>query len=113
MQADKFIKDEVQYLRVAMGHENESIDGYVEAHETCLNDIMYFPTRDGYGLASVANHAEKLASLQKEFENVKKKMDDETKKAQKHEQKIKVLTNGYQVCFLIYSRSVPLSLFGA
>lgn len=100
LQADKFIDDEVQYLRVAMGHENESIDGYVEAHKTCLNDIMYFPTRrDGYGLASVANHAEKVASLQNEFENVKKKMDDETKKAQRHEQKIKVLTNGYQVYF--------------
>ncbi|XP_057773753.1 cell division cycle 5-like protein [Salvia miltiorrhiza] len=97
-EADKFIEDEVQYLRAAMGHENESIDGYVEAHKTCLNDIMYFPTRhDGYGLASVANHEEKLASLQNDFENVKKKMDDETKKAQRHEQKIKVLTNGYQM----------------
>ncbi|KAH6802952.1 cell division cycle 5 [Perilla frutescens var. frutescens] len=96
-EADEFIKDEVQYLRVAMGHENESVDGYVEAHNTCLNDIMYFPTRDGYGLSSVANHAEKLGSLQNEFENVKKKMDDETKKAQRHEQKIKVLTNGYQM----------------
>lgn len=82
-----------------MGHENESLDGYVEAHETCLNDIMYFPTRDGYGLSSVANHAEKLASLQNEFETVKAKMDEETKKAQRHEQKIKVLTNGYLVSF--------------
>lgn len=96
-EADEFIKEEVQYLRVAMGHENESVDGYAEAHKTCLNDIMYFPTRDGYGLSSVANHAEKLGSLQNEFENVKKKMDDETKKAQRHEQKIKVLTNGYQM----------------
>ncbi|KAL1546835.1 Cell cycle serine/threonine-protein kinase cdc5/MSD2 [Salvia divinorum] len=97
-EADKFIEDEVRYLRVAMGHENESFDGYVEAHKTCLNDMMHFPTRrDGFGLASVASHAEKLASLQNEFENVKKKMDDETKKAQRHEQKIKILTNGYQM----------------
>ncbi|KAG6434701.1 hypothetical protein SASPL_106342 [Salvia splendens] len=96
-EADKFIEDEVQYLRVAMGHENESFEGYVEAHKTCLDDMMYFPTRDGFGLASVANHAEKLSSLQNEFEHVKKKMDDETKKAQRHEQKIKVLTNGYQM----------------
>lgn len=99
MQADEFIKNEVQYLRIAMGHENETIDGYVEAHKTCLSDIMYIPARDGYGLSSVANHAEKLASLQNEFEKVKTNMDDETKKAQRHEQKIKVLTNGYQVCF--------------
>ncbi|XP_011084262.1 cell division cycle 5-like protein isoform X1 [Sesamum indicum] len=96
-EADELIKDEAQLLRVAMGHENESLDGYVEAHKTCLNDMMYFPTRDGYGLSSVANNMEKLAALQNEFENVKKKMDDETKKAQRLEQKIKVLTNGYQM----------------
>ncbi|KAI3470679.1 hypothetical protein Pfo_027342 [Paulownia fortunei] len=96
-EADKLIKDEAQFLCVAMGHENESLDGFVEAHKTCLNDIMYFPTRDGYGLSSVANNMEKLAALQNEFENVKKKMDDEAKKAQRHEQKIKVLTIGYQM----------------
>ncbi|KAL6552801.1 hypothetical protein OROHE_008165 [Orobanche hederae] len=38
---------------------------------------------------SVANHAARLASLQYEFENVKKKMDDETKKAQRHKQKMR------------------------
>ncbi|KAL6505159.1 Cell cycle serine/threonine-protein kinase cdc5/MSD2 [Orobanche gracilis] len=96
-EAADLIKDETQFLRVAMGHENEPFDDYVEAHKTCLNDIMYFPTRCSYGLSSVASNTEKLATLQNDFENVKKKMDDETKKAQKHEQKIKVLTNGYQL----------------
>ncbi|KAL6516114.1 Cell cycle serine/threonine-protein kinase cdc5/MSD2 [Orobanche gracilis] len=95
--AADLINDEIQFLRVAMGHENEPFDDYVEAHKTCLNDIMYFPTRCSYGLSSVASNTEKLAALQNDFENVKKKMDDETKKAQKHEQKIKVLTNGYQL----------------
>ncbi|XP_059309078.1 cell division cycle 5-like protein isoform X2 [Lycium ferocissimum] len=96
-EADGLIKDEVQFLRVAMGHENESLDEFVEAHNTTLNDIMYFPTRNAYGLSSVAGNMEKLAALQYEFENVKKKMDDDTKKATKLEQKIKVLTNGYQM----------------
>lgn len=104
MQANNLIKDEAEFLRFTMGHENESLDGYLEAHKTCLNDIMYFPTRDGYGLSSVANNTEKLAALQNEFENVKKNMDDETKKAQRHEQKIKVLTNGYQVCFSLLAK---------
>lgn len=93
------MKDEAQFLHVAMGHENESLDEFVEAHRTCLNDIMYFPTRNGYGLSSVASNVEKLAALQNEFENVKKRMDDDTKKAQRLEQKIKVLTNGYQVFY--------------
>ncbi|CAN4090164.1 unnamed protein product [Withania somnifera] len=96
-EADGLIKDEAQFLRVAMGHEGESLDEFVQAHETTLNDIMYFPTRNAYGLSSVAGNMEKLAALQNEFENVKKKMDDDTKKAAKLEQKIKVLTNGYQM----------------
>nr|GMC48735.1 cell division cycle 5-like protein [Ipomoea batatas] len=90
------IKDEAQFLCVAMGHETESLDEFVEAHKTCLSDIMYFPTRNAYGLSSVAGNMEKLSALQSEFENVQKKMDDDTKKAQKLEQKVKVLTNGYQ-----------------
>ncbi|KAI8000311.1 Cell division cycle 5-like protein [Camellia lanceoleosa] len=93
--AGYFIKEEVQFLRLAMGHENESLDEFVEAHKTCLNDIMYFPTRYGYGLSSVARNMEKLV-LRNEFENVKKRMDDDAKKAQRLEQKIKLLTNGYQ-----------------
>lgn len=44
MQADGLIKDEAQFVRVAMGHEGESLDEFVEAHKTTLNDIMYFPT---------------------------------------------------------------------
>ncbi|CAN4106893.1 unnamed protein product [Withania somnifera] len=96
-EADGLIKDEAQFLRVAMGHESESLDEFVQAHETTLNDIMYFPTRNAYGLSSVAGNMEKLAALQNEFENVKKKMDDDTKKATKLEQKIKVFTNGYQM----------------
>lgn len=99
-QADNMIKEEAQFLRVAMGHENESLDEFVEAHNTCLNDLMYFPTRNAYGLSSVAGNMEKLAAFQNEFENLRKRMDDDDKKAHRLEQKIKVLTQGYQVCFL-------------
>ncbi|GJV01114.1 cell division cycle 5-like protein [Tanacetum coccineum] len=95
--ADQLIKEEAKVLRVAMGHEDEDIDEFVEAHKTCLNDIMYFPTREAYGLSSVAGNAEKLAAFQKEFDTVKKRMDNDTKKAVRLEQKIKLLTNGYQM----------------
>ncbi|KAI8556219.1 hypothetical protein RHMOL_Rhmol05G0235200 [Rhododendron molle] len=101
-EADYLIKGEAQFLHVAMGHEDESFDEFVEAHKTCLNDIMYFPTRNAFGLSSVAGNMEKLSALQYELENVKKRMDDDTKKAQRMEQKIKLLTNGYQTCFIIY-----------
>ncbi|KAI3915670.1 hypothetical protein MKX01_015495 [Papaver californicum] len=96
-EADLLIREEIQFLRVAMRHENEPIDEYVKVHDACLEDIMYFPARGAYGLSSVANNMEKLGALQNEFENVKKRMDDETKKAQRLEQKIKLLTHGYQM----------------
>ncbi|KAJ0013884.1 hypothetical protein Pint_20405 [Pistacia integerrima] len=95
-EADSLIKEETQYLRVAMGHENESLDEFVEAHNTCLNDLMYFPTRNAYGLSSVAGNMEKLAAYQSEFEIVKKKMDDDKEKALHLEKKVKVLTQGYE-----------------
>ncbi|GMH16590.1 hypothetical protein Nepgr_018431 [Nepenthes gracilis] len=95
--ADSLIMEEAQYLQVAMGHEDESLDEFVEAHTVCLNDLMFFPTRNAYGLSSVSGNMEKLAALQNEYECMKRKMDDDTKKAQRHEQKIKVLSHGYQM----------------
>nr|XP_027104648.1 cell division cycle 5-like protein [Coffea arabica] len=96
-EADSLIKDEAEFLRLALGHESASVDEFVEVHKTCLDDVMYFPNRRGYGLSSVANNMEKLAALQNEFECVKKTMDDDTKKAQGLERRIKVLTDGYQM----------------
>ncbi|KAL4378741.1 hypothetical protein GQ457_02G033850 [Hibiscus cannabinus] len=95
-EADSWIKEEAECLRVAMGHEYESLDDFVEAHNTCLNDLMYFPTRHAYGLSSVAGNAEKLAALQTEFDNVKKKMDNDKSKAEGMEKKYSVLTQGYE-----------------
>ncbi|CAN6724903.1 unnamed protein product [Malus baccata var. baccata] len=95
--ADSLIKEDAEILRVAMGHENESLDEFLEAHKTCLNDLMYFPTRGAYGLSSVAGNMEKLAALQNEFENVKRKMDDDIQKAASIENKVKVRTYGYEM----------------
>ncbi|XP_008801722.2 cell division cycle 5-like protein [Phoenix dactylifera] len=95
-EANSLIKEEVEFLRVAMGHENESFDDFVKAHDACQEDLMYFPARDSYGLASIAGNSEKLAALQNEFEIMKRRMDDEAKKATRLEQKVKLLTQGYQ-----------------
>ncbi|KAI9078419.1 hypothetical protein K1719_039638 [Acacia pycnantha] len=95
--ADQLIKEEAQYLRVAMGHESEPLDEFVEAHGTCLKDLMYFPARNAYGLSSVAGNMEKLAALQNEFENVRKKLDDGKEKVVRLEKKVMVLTQGYEM----------------
>ncbi|XP_074578523.1 LOW QUALITY PROTEIN: cell division cycle 5-like protein [Curcuma longa] len=95
-EADSLIKEEIQFLRGAMGHESESFDDFVKARDACQEDLMFFPARSTFGLASVAGNSEKLASLQNEFDMVKKRVDEEAKRATRLEQKIKVLTHGYQ-----------------
>ncbi|KAJ4834155.1 Cell cycle serine/threonine-protein kinase cdc5/MSD2 [Turnera subulata] len=96
-EADNLIKEEAQYIRVAMGHEHESLDEYVDAHKTCISDLMYFPTRNAYGLSSVAGYVEKLAALQNEFEHVKTTLEAEREKAVRFERKVNILTQGYQM----------------
>eukprot|EP01018_Ginkgo_biloba_P008339 Gb_05612 [translate_table: standard] len=96
-EASHFIEEEVSILRVGMGHEDASVDDFIEARDACLEDMMFFPVRSSYGLASVASSTEKLAALQNDFENVRNHMESETRKAVRLEQKLKVLTQGYQI----------------
>ncbi|MCO5568895.1 hypothetical protein L7F22_022597 [Adiantum nelumboides] len=96
-EAARMIDEESGFLRLAMGHDDASIDDYAEAREANSEDLMYFPSRQAYNFASVASNAERLAALQYEFEIIKKHMEVETKKAVRSEQKLKVLTQGYQV----------------
>ncbi|CAJ1976277.1 unnamed protein product [Sphenostylis stenocarpa] len=81
----------------AMGHENEPLDEFIEAHRTCFNDLMYFPTGNAYGLSSVAGNMEKVAALQNEFENMRNKLDDGNEKMVRFEKKVMVLTQGYEL----------------
>ena len=80
-----------------MGHEEESFDDFVKAQDSCQEDLMFFPAHSIYEQANIAENSEKLFGLQNEFEILKKRIDDGAKKATKIEQKIKVLTHGYQV----------------
>uniref|UniRef100_A0A6N2LWW8 Uncharacterized protein n=1 Tax=Salix viminalis TaxID=40686 RepID=A0A6N2LWW8_SALVM len=73
------------------------LDEFIEAHKTCINDLMYFPTRNAYGLSSVAGNMEKLTALQNEFEIVKTRLEAEREKALRLEKKVNVITQGYQI----------------
>ncbi|KAF8108024.1 hypothetical protein N665_0115s0038 [Sinapis alba] len=95
-EADKMIKEEGQFLCVAMGNENKTLDDFVKAHDDCVKDLMYFPTRNAYGPSSVAVKAEKVAALQVEMENARKKMEEDEKKAEHMKAKYKTYTKGHE-----------------
>ncbi|KAJ3693037.1 hypothetical protein LUZ60_012132 [Juncus effusus] len=97
-EAGDMIKEEREFLRVAMGHESDSFEEFNKVHEACEEDLVFFPATNSYGPVSVAGNADKLNVYMNEFEVVKRRMDEEAKRAGKLEQKVKVLTLGYQIC---------------
>ncbi|XP_023644690.1 cell division cycle 5-like protein [Capsella rubella] len=95
-EADSMIKEEGKFLRVSMKHENTSLGDFVEARNTCVNDLIYLPTQNAYGLSSVAANAEKIAALQVDMENARKKMEEDEKKAEHMKAKYKTYTKGHE-----------------
>ncbi|KAH7299719.1 hypothetical protein KP509_24G026000, partial [Ceratopteris richardii] len=96
-EAANMIDEEAKFLRTAMGHTDASIEDYVEARDANVEDLMYFPSRQAYNSASVASNTERISAFQYEFEMIKRHMEGETKKAVRSEQKLKILTQGYQM----------------
>ncbi|CAM6095165.1 unnamed protein product [Calypogeia fissa] len=110
LEAAELIREELEEVRTVMGHQNATVDDYVEAHDSCVEDMVYFPARKSYGLASVASAFDRLAALNYEWENIRRHMDGETRKAVRLEQKLKVLTQGYKVREDNLWRQVDMSL---
>lgn len=102
MQAALLIEDEVKYLKQTTGHEDASPENHAEARDGSVDDLVYIPSWEKFGLVSVASTNDHLSALQYEFEIVKKHMEAETRKAVRLEHKLKVLTHGYQVKILSY-----------
>jgi pre-mRNA-splicing factor CDC5/CEF1 len=59
-------------------------------------DTIFLPTKRAYGSYSAAAPSEKFAALQQQFQIVKEQLLDEGKKAKALENKVALLTDGYQ-----------------
>ncbi|XP_019094643.1 PREDICTED: cell division cycle 5-like protein isoform X1 [Camelina sativa] len=95
-EADSMIKEEGEFLRVSMDHADKTLDDFIEARNRSVNDLIYLPTQNAYGLSSVAANAEKVASLQVEMENARKKFEEDEKKAEHMKAKYKTYTKGHE-----------------
>ena len=62
---------------------------YTAAWEAVARDIIWAPSQQRYTRAASATAAEKAASLQAEFEGVRREMEKEAKRAQKLEQRVR------------------------
>jgi hypothetical protein len=92
--ASALLKAEVEAVRLAMGHGDMSADDYAEAHDTVAADIIFVPGQGRYLRAASATPADRLASVQAEFDGARREMEREAKRASKLEGRAGVLTNG-------------------
>eukprot|EP00271_Cylindrocystis_brebissonii_P010047 TRINITY_DN25_c6_g1_i1.p1 TRINITY_DN25_c6_g1~~TRINITY_DN25_c6_g1_i1.p1 ORF type:complete len:1078 (+),score=322.31 TRINITY_DN25_c6_g1_i1:749-3982(+) len=104
-EAKRLLKEEISAVRVAMGHyEDDSADpdkpnslaSFASVHEACRQDWLFLPGRGAYGEASTANRDEQIAAWGTTLESLRQAMEKDTRKGGKLEQKLKVLTQGYQ-----------------
>ena len=70
------------------------MEEYEEAWESVAGDIIYLPSAQRYVRAASASGAERVASLQAEFEGVRREMEREAKRAAKLEGKVGLVTGG-------------------
>lgn len=100
-QAKELLSAEIELVRRGMGHEDVSLNEFVEAHQNCVEDFTYLPSRSTNGLLSLASSAEQVEARKFQLENLRAQIQANSKKIAKLEQKGKVLTKGYLVSFFL------------
>ncbi|GAB4822419.1 hypothetical protein N2152v2_009465 [Parachlorella kessleri] len=92
--ARQLLLQEADFVREAMKHSDVSEQDYMAAWEAVVRDIIYVPSQQRYTRAASATNADRVASMQAEFEGVRREMEREAKRAAKLEQKAAILTGG-------------------
>ena len=96
VRASALLCSEMENVKDAMGHEGVPIEQYVHEWNEERSKIMYAPGRGQFARTADLSDAEQLAALRWEFENVRREMERDAKRAAKLEQKIEILIGGLQ-----------------
>ena len=94
--ARQVLADEMQVVREGMGHGELGLEAYTQVWEECLAQVLYLPSQNRYTRANLANKKDRIESLEKRLEQNRNHMKKDSKRATKIEDKLKILTRGYQ-----------------
>lgn len=94
--AKKLIADEMQIVKEGMAHGELSIDAYTTVWEECLGQILYLEPQKRYTRATLAIKKDRIEAYKRKLEENRNHMVREAKRAAKMENKLKILTGGYQ-----------------
>ena len=95
-QAKDLLKAEMETVKDGMGHGELSLEAYSQVWEECLAQVLFLPTQSRYTRANLASKKDRIESLEKRLEQNRGHMKKEAKRAVKIEDKLKILTKGYQ-----------------
>merc|ERR1719300_252177 len=94
--ARSLLAAEMEVVKEGMGHGDLSLDAYTQVWEECLAQVLYLPAQNRYTRANLANKKDRIESMEKSLEQNRAHMKKDSKKAVKIEEKLKILTRGYQ-----------------
>merc|ERR1712223_488196 len=94
--AKKLLNEEMEVVKQGMGHGDLSLEAYTQVWEECLAQVLFLPSQNRYTRANLASKKDRIESLEKRLEQNRGHMKKEAKRAVKIEDKLKILTRGYQ-----------------
>jgi len=94
--AHGLLADEMEKVKVGMGHGDLTMEAYTQVWEECLSQVLFVPSQNKYTRASLASKKDRIESLTRQLETNRSHMTREAKKAAKLEKKLRTLTAGYQ-----------------
>ena len=95
-EAKDLLSQEMEVVRNGMNHGELSLEAYTQVWEECLSQVLYLPSQNRYTRANLANKKDRIESLEKRLEQNRSHMKKDSKKAVKIEDRLKILTRGYQ-----------------
>merc|ERR1712203_115392 len=90
------LEAEMEVVKTGMQHGDLSLDAYTQVWEECLAQVLFLPGQQRYTRANLASKKDRIESLEKRLEQNRGHMKKEAKRAVKIEDKLKILTRGYQ-----------------
>jgi len=94
--AKDLLAKEMEVVKQGMSHGDLSLEAYTQVWEECLAQVLYLPAQNRYTRANLANKKDRIESMEKRLEQNRTHMKKDSKKAVKIEEKLKILTRGYQ-----------------
>lgn len=94
--AKELLEQEMEDVKAGMGHGDLSLESYTQVWEECLAQVLFLPTQQRYTRANLAGKKDRIESMEKRLEQNRGHMKKEAKRAVKVEEKLKILTRGYQ-----------------